>query len=403
MKNSRSIFAVLSIVVTTLLSLGIGGFATYQSSKSDIKAIDTKLAAVVQNVLKYSNESTSSALYIIESEKFDISLSLLSSDGQVTSIVDSHLEVFDIPNQNLIDRAQRNPITVRGEYPYRFRVIETPSGDKLLLGASLKDADRNLRDNLANVALFTLFANAIAILLSILLLRSNNRGLDRQALERMQEFLADASHELRTPLTVIKGYTEMLSKEQFKESADRDRAFSRVNSEIKRMENLIHDLLLLAELGESKQIEFHRTDVTELVQGLLNDFQTLHPTRVINSSLEANIEIECVREHLHRLVLNVLANIEKHTPADAPVRVSLRAKSKSLILVIEDGGPGLPESAYKSEIKAMTRFDPSRSRSSGGSGLGLSIIAAIVQEHDGKLSLSKSDLGGLRVQIELAL
>jgi signal transduction histidine kinase len=195
----------------------------------------------------------------------------------------------------------------------------------------------------------------------------------------------------------------MLSKEQFKESADKERAFSRVNSEIKRMENLIRDLLLLAELGESKPIEFHSTDITELVQGLLNDFKTLHPERLIHSTLDENVEIDCVRDHLHRLVQNILTNIEKHTPADAPVRASLKGKAKSLVLVIEDGGPGLPESAYKSEIKAMTRFDPSRSRSSGGSGLGLSIIAAIVQEHEGKLSLSKSDLGGVRVQIELAL
>ncbi len=403
MKKSRSLFAVLSIAVTTMLSLGIGGFATYQSSKSDLQAIDTKLSAVVKNVLEHSDESTSSALYIIESEKFDISLSLLSSDGQITPIVESHLEEFEIPNQDLIEKALNAPVTVQGDYPYRFRVIETPSGDRLLLGASLRDVDRNLRQNLNDVALFTLFANALAILLSILLLRTHNRGLDRQALERMQEFLADASHELRTPLTVIKGYTEMLSKEQFKESADKERAFSRVNSEIKRMENLIHDLLLLAELGESKPIEFHSTDLTELVQGLLNDFKTLHPARSIHSTLDENVEIECVRDHLHRLVQNILTNIEKHTPADAPVRVSLKGKAKSLVLVIEDGGPGLPESAYKSEIKAMTRFDPSRSRSSGGSGLGLSIIAAIVQEHEGKLSLSKSELGGVRVQIELAL
>jgi len=195
----------------------------------------------------------------------------------------------------------------------------------------------------------------------------------------------------------------MLSKEQFKESADKERAFSRVNSEIKRMETLIHDLLLLAELGESKPIEFHTTDVTELVQGLLKDFKTLNPTRKMTSTLDENIQIDCARDHLHRLVQNVLTNIDKHTPADAPVNVSLKRKAKSLVLVIEDGGPGLPASAYKSEIKAMARFDPSRSRSSGGSGLGLSIIAAIVQEHDGKLSLTKSDLGGLRVQVELAL
>ena len=71
-------------------------------------------------------------------------------------------------------------------------------------------------------------------------------------------------------------------------------------------------------------------------------------------------------------------------------------------LVIEDGGPGLADSAYRTEIAAMNRFDPSRSRDSGGSGLGMSIIAAIVQEHNGKLELRKSNLGGLAVDVELA-
>ena len=81
--------------------------------------------------------------------------------------------------------------------------------------------------------------------------------------------------------------------------------------------------------------------------------------------------------------------------------ITLKSKGKRANLVIEDGGPGLPESAYRSEIAALNRFDPSRSRDNGGSGLGMSIIAAIVQEHNGKLELRKSDLGGLAVVVEL--
>ena len=118
------------------------------------------------------------------------------------------------------------------------------------------------------------------------------------------------------------------------------------------------------------------------------------------------LDEECLlkgsREHLNRLVQNCLSNIVRHTPADAAVSITLKSKGKRINLVIEDGGPGLPESAYRSEIAAMNRFDPSRSRDSGGSGLGMSIIAAIVQEHNGKLELRKSNLGGLAVDVELA-
>ena len=167
------------------------------------------------------------------------------------------------------------------------------------------------------------------------------------------------------------------------------------------MESLIHDLLLLAELGEKRQIERQAVDLSDLTRNLAQDFQTLHPQRNIEIKIDESPDILCARDHLHRLIQNILTNIEKHTPQSAPVRVSLVAKSKSILLTIEDGGPGLPDSAYKGEIKTMARFDPSRSRESGGSGLGLSIIAAIVQEHNGKLSLSKSDLGGLKIQAEI--
>jgi signal transduction histidine kinase len=167
------------------------------------------------------------------------------------------------------------------------------------------------------------------------------------------------------------------------------------------MENLIHDLLLLAELGESRPTTFEEIELNDLIQAHINDFQLFNNERKIEVSLENNCEIKGSREHLNRLIQNCLSNIVRHTPADAPVAISLKAKGKKVSLVIEDGGPGLPESAYRSEIEAMNRFDPSRSRDSGGSGLGLSIIAAIVQEHNGKLELRKSDLGGLAVVVEL--
>jgi signal transduction histidine kinase len=167
------------------------------------------------------------------------------------------------------------------------------------------------------------------------------------------------------------------------------------------MENLIHDLLLLAELGESRQTIFEELEFTELVQAHINDFQLFNKGRNIEISLEGNCELKGSREHLNRLIQNCLSNIIRHTPADAAVSVTLKSKGKRVNLMIEDGGPGLPESAYRTEIAAMNRFDPSRSRDSGGSGLGMSIIAAIVQEHDGKLELRKSDLGGLAVVIEL--
>ncbi|CAN2213267.1 BaeS Signal transduction histidine kinase [Candidatus Nanopelagicaceae bacterium] len=402
MKKSSSKFAIISIFVTTLLSSVIGGFATIEARNSDLKRIDQSINTVSQRVSTYPSEAISAAILSVEEESLDLTLSLVTQEGIETVINESHLIYPGINSIADVKKGLAGPISVESNNPFRFKAIEIAGGDYLIIAATLDELNTNFKSNLKNLGGFTLAADGLAIFFSIFLLRRHNRGLDAKALERMQRFLGDASHELRTPLTVIKGYNEMLSKGQMSDLVDRTRAFSRVSSEIERMERLIHDLLLLAELGESRPTTFEEIDLTELVQAHANDFALFNQNRKIEISLEESCPVQGSREHLNRLIQNCFSNIVRHTPPDAQVSISLKSKGKKVQLVIEDGGPGLPESAYRSEIEAMNRFDPSRSRESGGSGLGMSIIAAIVQEHNGKLELRKGELGGLAVVVELA-
>ena len=108
-----------------------------------------------------------------------------------------------------------------------------------------------------------------------------------------------------------------------------------------------------------------------------------------------------VRDHFSRFIQNALNNISRHTPEDAPVKITLKAQGKNASLVIEDGGPGLPESAYKERVQSLTRFDKSRSRESGGSGLGMSIMAGVISKADGELTLRQSTLGGLAIAVSI--
>ena len=401
MKKSSSKFAILSIIVTTVLSSIIGGFATIESRNSDMNQIDQELNMVVDRVNQYSNEAISAAILTVEEENLDLTLALVTQEGIETVINESHLIYPGISSSLVLRKALPAPISVEDKTPFRFRSVLIPGGDYLVIAASLDGLNENFKSNLKNLGGFTAVADALAIFFSIYFLRRHNRGLDAKALDRMQKFLGDASHELRTPLTVIKGYNEMLSKGQITDVPDRVRAFSRVSTEIERMESLIHDLLLLAELGESKPAIVEEFDLSELVSAYANDFSFLNKERKLSLSISEAVFVKGSREHLSRLIQNCISNIARHTPASAAVAITLKSKGKRVSLVIEDGGPGLPENAYRSEISAMNRFDPSRSRESGGSGLGMSIIAAIVQEHGGKLELRKSELGGLAVDVEL--
>ncbi|MCX6430227.1 MAG: HAMP domain-containing sensor histidine kinase, partial [Actinobacteria bacterium] len=223
--------------------------------------------------------------------------------------------------------------------------------------------------------------------------------IEEASSRRMQDFLGDASHELRTTLTVVKGYVELLSGTNLDDIEQRKRAFSRVTSEILRMEFLIKDLLFLAEFGMTPERSQDEVNLSEMLNSHIADFALLNSLRDISLDIEPGVEIEGSAPHLERLLANIFGNITRHTPPEAPVRVTLTKVGKGLEMCIEDGGPGLPEAAYSNGVQSFQRFDKSRSRENGGSGLGMSIIFAIVNEHNGKVVLGKSTLGGLRIHV----
>lgn len=219
----------------------------------------------------------------------------------------------------------------------------------------------------------------------------------------MQEFIGDASHELRTPLTVIKGYVELLGKEDSIEPDARARALERLGSEISRMERLIADLLLLAEIGEQQRRHDDAVNLSDILRIQLTDLKLLEPKRVIEESVTPEVFILGSLPHIQQLIANVFSNIRRHTSDDAPVLVHLAYESSGVRMRIADGGAGLPEEAYLHGVQQFQRFDSSRSRESGGSGLGISIMQAIVAEHRGTMEFRKSELGGLEVDIHFPL
>jgi signal transduction histidine kinase len=396
-KSSRVVIA--SALVTTALALSIGGFATVSLRDSQIQTIDLQLKKIDDAVRSNPDSPVSSALDAASEEDFNITIAIVSSKGKVTIINESRLDFDSLPQEPVLAAALISPVTVDAEESYRLLAQMISGGDRLIFADSLTTIDSTYSSNLKRVLLFTLLADLLAIGVSVLILGRNNRKLEADSLLRMQRFLADASHDLRTPLTVIKGYSELLSKNQIQSLEDQARAYERVNSEIIRMENLIHDLLLLAELGETTRPIFEEVNLTDLVTSYAHDFSTLNPARHLEDAIDSAITIDGSVEHLRRLIQNIFNNITRHTEESAPVKVTLRITGKRVVLTIEDGGKGLPQGGYRDAVTALNRFDSNRSSETGGSGLGLSIIAAIVAEHDGVLNLRKSELGGLAVEI----
>ncbi len=387
--------------MATIFTASIGTFVTHQSYQNSLSTLDYAINSTVDDAAQAPSQELSAALFHIDEFSLDLSLFLLSRDGAITTINESTVELSTDITLVEAERATRKVQEDKAVQDYRFRSYVISGGDYLIVAGSSESANSRLRNGLLSVLLITFATSLLAFLLLTLYIRRLKRRDDKDALSRMQAFLGDASHELRTPLTVIKGYVEMLSKGMMTEEADKSRAYLRVNTEIGRMESLIHDLLLLAELGESAQRENEPLDLSELLRAHGQDFATLHPDRKVELEIASQISITGVRDYYSRFIQNALNNISRHTENGLPVRISLARVGKSARLTIEDGGAGLPDAAYRENIQSLHRFDKSRSRESGGSGLGMSIMAGVIAKSGGHLTLRKSALGGLAVVADI--
>ena len=131
----------------------------------------------------------------------------------------------------------------------------------------------------------------------------------------------------------------------------------------------------------------------------VEEFRNDHPERAVSDEVTAGLGVRGREDLLDRLLVNSFSNIIRHTAPDAAVRVTLRRQDARATLCIEDGGRGLPE--YGVRPQRFRRFDQSRSRETGGSGLGMSIMADIAEGLGGSMSTSESSLGGLAPDLHL--
>ena len=377
--RTRQFFA--AAVVTSTLSLLIGGFAVWGSYQSELSIIDKEIDIVVVDIAQNPGNPLAAALVSIEENNFDVTLAFKAPNGQLAPLKESRKAILD------------------GSDELRIRYVDLENSEQLVIAAPLSDINENLVKNLWRLLVFIIFANTLAIFASMLINRSGALTFERSQRVKMQDFLGDAAHELRTPLTVVKGYAQLLEGNKL-EPERMALAFNRLNSEIKRMETLIADLLILAELGEENSDEFEQVNLSQLLFENIRDCSAVAPHLHIEQLIEEDITLQGSEKYLQRFISNALTNIRVHTQGTIPVRVTLK-NSGEITLIIEDGGPGLPANSYGEEIQGLKRFDRSRSRESGGSGLGLSIMSAVIERHKGRLSLKRSALGGLAIEVQL--
>jgi two-component system OmpR family sensor kinase len=226
------------------------------------------------------------------------------------------------------------------------------------------------------------------------MLRHVERAFDarHESEQRTRQFLADASHELRTPLATIQGYAELSQRPGASTEPQLRHAMSKVEIESERMSDLVNDLLLLARLDSGRPLEDSDVDVTRLIVEAVNDARVMDGDRHWRLSIpDEPLAITGDTQRLHQVVTNLLSNAHRHTPPGTTVGVAAAGRpDRGVDITVHDDGPGLPDKLRGHEFDRFSRGDSSRTRSSGGAGLGLSIVKAIIDAHGGTVRVEST-------------
>jgi two-component system, OmpR family, sensor kinase len=355
-----------------------------------------------------------------------------------SAVASKHNQVFTVP-------------AVGGGSDYRVRARPTADGTTVVVGISLSGVDSTVK----RLALYTTAVSLVVVLLLFLLARvvvgvglkplvavedtaeaiaagdlsrrvpdgppgtevgrlstSLNAMLGqiessfsaREAGERrLRRFVADAGHELRTPLTSIRGYAELFRQGAIAEPDAQARAMSRIESEAERMGHLVDDLLLLARLDQQRPLERVPVDLSTIARDAVADARVRDPGRPIAIDVpSADVVVTGDPDRLRQVLDNLLGNALVHTPPATSVSLSLGQPAGGQVeLAVRDEGPGLtPEQAAR-VFERFYRADSARSRSNGGSGLGLSIVEAVVTAHAGTVRCASEPGSGTTFTLTL--
>ena len=224
---------------------------------------------------------------------------------------------------------------------------------------------------------------------------------------RMRRFVADASHELRTPLTSIRGFAELFRQGAARDPAQLAQVLQRIEDEASRMGLLVEDLLLLARLDQARPLRREPVDLLAVAADVVHAAEAVHAgTHRVRLDADTGQGLPVVAgdgARLHQVVTNLVGNAVAHTPPGTRVDVRVRRQHGDVLLEVADDGRGMAPEVAARVFERFYRADSSRTRSGAatGSGLGLSIVAAIVGAHGGSVDVDSAEGRGARFAVRL--
>lgn len=225
-------------------------------------------------------------------------------------------------------------------------------------------------------------------------------------LERVRtEFVANVSHELRTPLTAIQGYVETLLGGAIDEPADSRRFLEVVHRHTERLGRLLNDLTDLSNIELGKiTLDLGPVAVPDVAESVVAILRPRADGSRVAIDLDLPPDLPAVQadhDRIHQILINLVDNAVKYTPAGGRVKLSARASDGGVEIDVTDTGVGIPAADLPRITERFYRVDKARSRELGGTGLGLAIVKHLVQAHGGELTIESEHGRGTTARVRL--
>jgi two-component system OmpR family sensor kinase len=218
---------------------------------------------------------------------------------------------------------------------------------------------------------------------------------------RLRQFVADASHELKTPIAAVSAYAQLFQRGAATRGKDLERVMNGIERETQRMARLVEDLLLIARFDEEQSLELHEVEMVGLAAEAVETARLVGASWPITFIASEPIEVLGDRIALRQVIDNLLANVRAHTPPGTMATVRVMREASSAVVEVADDGPGFSVEQSREIFERFFRTDASRSRETGGAGLGLAIVATIVRAHGGSTTGEPRPTGGAIFRVSI--
>lgn len=348
----------------------------------------------------YMAQRLKSTVGEVQGERDKLStLFLHMTDGVAAFTTDGRLIHMNPATENLLGVRMGSNMT----FDELFSDLDMPNSDETVMRSFLTSEitrrGRVLSITLAPYGALDGEGGVISVIHDI----TEQRRLD----DARREFVANVSHELRTPLTNIRSYTETLLDAAGDIPLDTEKQFLGViSSESERMARIVTDLLTLSKLDYGRmELRMTRFSLSELLKKVANAMKLTAENsghEMVVDAPDSLPDIVADRERIEQVVVNILSNAVKYTPAGGHVRLAACMVGANRVrITVEDDGVGIPAADVPRLFERFYRVDKARSRAAGGTGLGLAIAKEIVEQHEGKIALASEYGKGTTVTIVL--